>query len=180
MEIRTKTEFYRLWEAGCLGNKLRTWRTIEEALDTEVPVMGLREIGKAGGGAFFVGQRSEVVNMVKDWTAWGRQFMICEAAPDEKGTIQGEVCRAPFGLQGLLGYSNGLRMREALARGVLLPRTGAAVLALLDKYMDPSSQDDLRAMLDLFPEASVEFTCYSCLLGDIPGRNTIFWEVRNY
>lgn len=46
--------------------------------------------------------------------------------------------------------------------------------------MDPSSQQDLDDLLDLYPDATIEFTCYDIDLGVIPNRNTIFWEVRNY
>jgi len=50
----------------------------------------------------------------------------------------------------------------------------------LDRFMDPSSRDDLEQLFDLYPDATVEFTCYQMDLGTIPRRNTIFWEVRNY
>lgn len=181
MEIRSKSEFFRLWNAGALGYKLRTWDTyLDLAASNNIPpVVGLRQIGAAGGGAFWVGPTTEVPAQCIEWQALGRRFMICEAAPDEKGTIQGEVCRGLRGLEGYLGLSTGLRMREAIARGLLRPRSYAEVLVLLDSYMSAPSRDDLDALLDLYPDATVEFTCY----GDHDfdrGRNTIFWEVRNY
>jgi hypothetical protein len=53
-------------------------------------------------------------------------------------------------------------------------------LALLDRFMDPNSRADLDALLDLYPDAAVEFSCFSVNVGIFPARNTIFWETRNY
>lgn len=181
MEIRSKAEFFRLWNSGALGYKLRTWDTYLDlaASDSIPPVVGIRQIGAAGGGAFWVGPTTEVAAQCAEWHAAGRKFMICEAAPDENGTIQGEVCRGLRGLEGYLGLSGGLRMRDAMARGLLRHRSYVETLALLDSYMSPSSRDDLDALLDLYPDATVEFTCFGSHNFD-RGRNTIFWEVRNY
>lgn len=181
MEIKTKSQFFDLWNAGVLGYKLRTWNSIEEfQADAKQPaVVGFRQIGAAGGGAFAVGPASQAAATAAEWKGLGRRYMICEAAPDEKGTIQGEVCRTERGLQGYLGLSTGLRMRDAMARGLLTPRGYAETMALCRHYMSPSSFDDLEALLDLYPDATVEFTCYGDHNFD-RGRNTIFWEVRNY
>ena len=102
-----------------------------------------------------------------------------DGAPDDKRTLCGEVARTYRGLEGTLGVVQ-MPMREAMKKGLLLPRSGATVLALLDKYMDPSSRDDLDALLDLYPDATVELSCFTVDVGVIPGRNTIFWEVRDY
>lgn len=180
-EIRSKAEFFRLWSTGMLGYKLRTWNSLAEfqAERNRPPVVGLRQVGAAGGGAFWVGPASQAFTTAEDWSSIGRRYVICEAAPDEKGTLQGEVCRTFRGLEGLLGYSRGLRMREALARGLLVPRSPVEIQVLLHSYMSAPSRDDLDALLDLYPDATVEFTCYGDHNFD-RGRNTIFWEVRNY
>ena len=180
-QITSKAEFYRLWNAGALGYKLRTWDSIEAFRDEpdQPPIVGLRQIGAAGGGAFWVGSTSEVWGQISDWQAANRKYTICEAAPDELGTLQGEVCRpAHVGWAGTMGLSRGLRMREAIAKGLLTPRSPAATRFLLKEYLSPASLDDLDAIFDLYPNATVEFTCYELNLDR--GRNTIFWEVRNY
>jgi hypothetical protein len=179
MHITSKAEFFRLWNAGVLGFKLRTWDDPKEAVASGAPIIGLRQIGKAGGGRLDIVPREELIAMAAEWTAAGLKFMCCEAAPDEHGTIQGEVCRTYRGLEGLLGFSNGLRMRDAIARGLLVPRSPAATFVLLRDYMSAASRDDLDGLLELYPDATVEFTCY----GEHDfgrGRNAIFWEVRDY
>ena len=181
MEIRTKAEFFRLWEAGCLGNRLQVWRDAGDAYDSGVETMGLRQVGVAGGGRFEMTTHAQVLEVAQRWRREGRQFMICEAAPDEAGTIQGEVARAVGGWVGLLGpVLEGRRMRDSIRDGHLRPCRGAQVVDLLTRFMDSSSRDDLDALFELYPDATVEFTCYSKLVGALPGRNTIFWEVRNY
>lgn len=180
MEIRTKADFFRLWTDGVLGFKLRTWEDPRDAVAAGVPLCGFRQLGVAGGGAFEMAERSDIMNVAEKWTAAGRKFMVCEAAPDQLATIQGEVCRGIRGWEGLLGrVINGKRMRDSIKDGDLTPRHGVVVLAMLDQFMAPSSRDDLDALLDLYPDATVEFTCYGDHNFD-RGRNTIFWEVRNY
>ncbi len=50
----------------------------------------------------------------------------------------------------------------------------------LQAHMSPSSFADLEALFDRYPTSVVEFGIYSCNIGNIPGRNTIIWEVRDY
>ena len=52
MQIRSKAEFFRLWEAGVLGNRTNLWRDPQDAYDSGAPEIGFREIGRAGGGAW--------------------------------------------------------------------------------------------------------------------------------
>jgi hypothetical protein len=180
VEIKTKTEFFKLWQAGLLGNRLRIWDEPEQ-VPGGVPIVGLRQIGVAGGGKFAAGPLDEMRAEAAAWRAAGRRYMVCEAAPDDRATIQGEVQREVGGLRGFLAWpvKDGKRMRDSM-RDDAVDVTGLRVKLLLDHYMDPSSRADLDALLEHYPDSVVEFTCYSCLVGFIPGRNTIFWEVRNY
>lgn len=179
-QIRSKADFYRLWEAGVLGNKLRTWRDVDQAFSSGVTPIGFREVGKAGGGKLDIVDRSLLAETAARWRAESRTFVLCEAAPDQLATIQGEVCRTVGGWHGLLGrVFNGRRMRDSMAAGDLRPCQGVQVVDLLDRFMDPASRDDLNGLLEIYPDATVEFTCYSVDVGFL-NRNTIFWEVRNY
>ncbi len=57
---------------------------------------------------------------------------------------------------------------------------GVQVLDLLKPRMTESSYSDIEALFDLYPESGIEFSTYSIGVGNIPGRNTVIWEVRNY
>jgi hypothetical protein len=181
MEIRTKTEFFRLWNAGALGFKLRTWDNVEDAIASGVALVGFRQIGTAGGGRFEMATPSTMRDVAARWRADGITFMVCEAAPDEKGTIQGEVCRGLRGWEGYLGpVIDGRRMRDSLRDGHIKPRSASETLVMVNTFMSAPSRDDLDALLELYPDATIEFTCYGDHDFDGHGRNTIFWEVRNY
>ena len=179
--IRNKAEFYRLWEAGVLGNRTNIWhdpaRAHRECKNLEI---GFRQIGKAGGGKWEKVPRDEVFNCAARWSAEGRKFIMDDGAPDWCRTLQGEVCRTYRGLEGYLDTVGKLPMRPAMAAGHMRMCSGATIRALLDRFMDPSSQEDLAALLDLFPDATVEFSCFGIDVGVFLGRNTIFWETRDY
>ena len=179
MEIRTKRQFYELWSAGVLGNKLRTWELLTQAMKANLDRYALREQGKAGGGLHIFYSRDELPNSYCAWIREGRKFFIAETAEDEFQILQGEVCRTFRGWEGTLGQTK-LPMREAMAQGLLIPRSGAETRWLLRNHLDPSSLDDLDDLLDLYPDAVIEFTAFSKDIGMIPNRNTVMWEVRNY
>lgn len=178
--LDTKAKFFTAWSAGLLGYKLRTWDTLAEfqAEPNKPPICGFRQLGTSGGGAFEMAHGTQAVEeTAAKWTALGRRYMICEAAPDEKATIQGEVVRTERGLEGYLGSSK-LRMRDAIAQGILQPRGWLETRMLIAQHMWPGSQEDLWCLLDSYPDHVIEFTCYDHRFE--PGRNTIFWEVRKY
>jgi hypothetical protein len=183
MEIRSKRKFFELWEAGVLGNRLKTWRDLEHALTQVRPgdTVGFRQLGVAGGGAFETCREVAIPEVARRWRELGREFVICESAPDHHATLQGELMRDVGGLAGFVAcpVKDGKRMRQSLAEDGYAVR-GFQANDLLNRYMDPSSRADLEALFDLFPDHVVEFTCYRVTLGCIPGRNTIIWECRGY
>ena len=192
MIIRNKAEFFRLWEAGVLGNRTQLWRdpmkawmwgwetSVSRKLGPDLPEIGFRQIGTAGGGKWEKVPYHKVLTTADQWEKEGRKFIMDDGAPDWCRTLQGEICRTYRGLEGYLDTVGKLPMRPAMAAGHMRHCTGSMVLALLDRFMDPSSRDDLDALLDLYPDATVEFSCFGIDVGIFPGRNTIFWETRNY
>lgn len=194
MEIRSKAEFFALWEAGLLGNRTQLWRDPLEAalwgaqrslntngglLKPEIGFRELRKPGTSGAGKWQKVPWSKVRETAAVWRSEGRDFICDDGAPDDKRTLCGEICRTYRGLEGSLGVVQ-CPMREAMAKGLLLPRSPATVMALIYRYMDPSSQDDLWQLLELYPNAAIELSCFTVNVGVFPRRNTIFWEVRDY
>ena len=177
MQVTSKVQFFHMWEQGLLGNRTRLWRDPQEAFDSGTPNIGFREL-RAGGGRWEKTERSRFWETVARWR--GLNFIMDDGAPDYCRTLQGEVCRTFRGLEGYLDTIGGLPMRLAMAAGHMRHCSYATVNALLEKFMDPSSRDDLDALLELFPDATVEFSCFSINVGVFPGRNTLFWEVRDY
>lgn len=184
MKILTKTEFFDLWEKGVLGNRTRLWRDSRAAQHDaylyNIERIGFRELGKGGNGAWTTSPRNMMLFVADEWTALGRKYIMDDGCPDGKRVLQGEICRTWRGLEGYLDVTAGLPMRKAMAAGHMRHCSYATVNALLDKFMDASSRDDLEMLLDLYPEATIEFSTFSVDVGIFPNRNTIFWETRNY
>ena len=184
MEVRNKAKFFELWEAGVLGNRTRLWRDVEQcvhdARQLGIKEIGFRQVGKTGGGAWQKAPLDEVYKIATEWTNLGRKFIMDDGAPDQYRTIQGELCRTFKGLEGYIEIGGRMPMRQAMNAGLMKQYSYAATNNLLNKYMDPSSRDDVDSILELFPDAAIEFTCFSVNVGIFPGRNTLFWETRNY
>ena len=180
MKIQSKHEFFTMWKQGLLGNRTNLWTDPFEAFESGAKEIGFREIGKAGGGAWEKVPYQDVWFTADLWRLAGRKFLMDDGAPDWCRTLQGEICRTYRGMEGYLDTIGELPMRPAMKAGHMRHCTYATCKALLEKFMDPSSRDDLDALLELYPDATVEFSCFDIDTGVFPGRNTIFWETRNY
>jgi len=183
VEIRTKAEFYRLWAAGCLGNRTQLFTDPHDAIaHTPDGKVGFREIGRAGGGKWERAEtHADVLPIWERWMAAGRPFIMDDGVPNHRSTMQGELNRGIEGLYGFIAVGYGLPpMRVSMAQGLHQHYYRVQVRALMQRFMDPASQDDVDALLELYPQATIEFTCFDVCVGNIPGRNTMFWEVRNY
>jgi len=184
--VQTKEQMYALLRAGCFGNCLRVWDSLEQVLASGYSgLVGLRCL--APGGPFekriplsLVPEHFERL-AVRGWRP--QSFVLTEWAPDQQLTLQGEVCRSLTHYE-LRWSSEKTDMRTALRRARIA--FGLDALHLLRSHMDAASYDDLQELLDLYrtpdhtPDHVVEFSCFSTCVGLIPGRNTVIWEVRAY
>lgn len=174
-EIRTKAEFYRRWHAGLLGNRPRTWSSPAKlAASGWAGRVGIRSAQKGGPCLCHL----SVYQALMFAETWPCTPTFSEAMPDDLLLLQGEVARLPGGLHLTYSTVRGLTMRKALRR----PQRAAGLEAklLLDRCLWPSSRDDLAALLDLYPDAVIEFGVHDCAVGVLPNRNAVVWEVRNY
>lgn len=192
MKITSKKEFFRLWEAGVLGNRTQLWRpgqwreAFHGSLDPEG--VGFRQLNTAGGGRWERVKHPLIEETHARWMSYNIDFRMDDGVPNHMTTMQGEICRGLRGLEGFVAIAGvtspeprGLPpMRLSIKAGMHRNVSGSTLLALVQRYMDPSSQDDLWMLLDLYPDATVEFASFACDVGVFPNRNTIFWEVRDY
>lgn len=184
MEIRSKRKFYELWEAGVLGNRTQIFRTLEEVYASGVTrKIGFRQLSQGGGAWELAETIDQVPEIYARWKAAGRNFIIDDGVPNDKTTMQGEICRTETGLYGFIAVATdgkGLPpMRRSIAAGMHREYHRVAVRALMERYMDPASRDDVDALLDLYPDHVIEFACFSVKVG-VLRRQTIVWEVRLY
>lgn len=182
--IDSKEECYLLYEAGIFGNKAQTWNSYEELLKSnwkgEVCIRG-RKTKIARGKVVYKADLSEVPRIIEQFKNYGipeSHIGFNQSMPDEHLIIQGEIMRTWLGLA--LWYTTKKEpMNNALKKESLYAE-GLKAKLLLENTMCPSSYSDLEALFDLFPDSAVEFSTYDISVGNIPNRNTVIWEVRNY
>jgi hypothetical protein len=174
---RNKIDFYNRYMLGEFGNRPQAWGTWGElGVSNYSGRVTIRDMTPGGPCHYGVSVEALRWGTVPD----GVELNKCkfnEAMPDEHLTIQGNVWHDGH-LQ--LEYScvAGIGHRQAVR--FPLCAQGLKAVSLLKQFMDPSSYDDLQEMLDTYEGAIVEFSTYGKSVGVIPGRNTVFWEVRNY
>lgn len=172
---------------GRFGNKLRTWRTYSEILEDVAAdrfdgLVTMRTTLGGGGPTEYnlpiqfipAFQRlwKETKNISPDLIRFN------ENAPDDRLLIQGYVKRTEAGLEfwhSFLKTKMNTALKKAGKRAYCLEAH-----MLLKEFLNGPSYDDLEELLDAFPDRVVELSCYEMDVGNIPNRNTVFWEARDY
>ena len=109
-----------------------------------------------------------------------KDFYFNESAPDIDLTIQGEYVFDRIEESVLFYSTDQGKMRDCLARSGKTLMGYGPIRKILRTYMNDESFSEWVRLKHEYPAAVIEFSCYSRELGSLPGRNTIFWEVRNY
>ena len=185
-EIKTKEEFYKAYEKGLFGNKVRTWGSYEELKNSGwkggVCIRGQgipRHLARYNIPINKVQKAiKEIDNHYKKRGTKRPKIKFNQAMPDEKLLIQGEVMRGTQGLY-LLYTTIKKPTNLAFAEEEIIEERIKAKMTL-QRNLCPSSFSDLETLLDIYSESVIEFSTYSVNVGNIPNRNTVFWEVRNY
>jgi hypothetical protein len=181
MKIKDKQEAYAAYEKLLFGNKLKTWNSIEEMVDSgwdknvavryQVPQSRYTNYGLS------VAEAIAHVRVCMDDGANENLFRFNEAAPDDKILFQGELTRNHQGL--ILSWSPAFTMHRFAMKDPWLA-IGISAMIALRKHCTPSSYDDLMDLLYLYEDSIIEFSVYERELGWTRGRNTVIWEVRDY
>lgn len=177
MKINSKKLFYENYQLGKFGNKLRTWSSLEDLKKdnfTNKLVIRTSEVG--GGKCVYDVDLKDIDSVIKDWPN-KHLIKYNESAPDHLLLWQGELQISIDHIN--LFYSDlKMKMRKALERGKHLE--GLNAINMMKSTMTPNSYEDLLILLDRYDESVIELGVYSINLGNLPHRNTIIWEVRNY
>ncbi|MEA3329553.1 MAG: hypothetical protein U9Q06_02305 [Nanoarchaeota archaeon] len=183
--INTKERFYTLQEHGVFWNRAKVWNSYQELTESNwsgrVCMRSIR--GSRNKPAYNI----LVENIPKKVREWKKRFGITEeeirfneSMPDDKLILQGELCENPANGRFWLRYSTVKKpMLTALMKNSK-NLEGLAVSETLRKHMWSSDFEEIKMLAEMFPHNVIEFSSYSCEVGQIPGRNTVIWEVRNY
>lgn len=178
--ILTKKEFYDLYNAGVLGNKPLTWDSYEQILKSgwqgKVCIRN-RKGGKAMYNVPLEKLSQEIERYLKMGYSVG-DLTFNQAMPDEHLLIQGELMLRPWGYY--LLYSTLKKPMNIALKEEPKHANSLEALSLLKTNLWPHSYTDLMDLLDIYSESIIELGAYDIAVGDLPNRNTIIWEVRNY
>ncbi len=182
--FRCKADFYEAWQKGLLGNKPRTWDSVEEAVASgSAGEVALRYRGTGGGGPLVTGLHTydlkaavERLGVNGGWREG--DFNVSEVVNGVWSVINGEVTRNENGLTLRFSTVADL-MRPSLAKGGHNVR-GLIAKVVLETLLWPTDYDTIMDLIDEYPDHVVEFSGYDRCVGVIPGRRMIVWEVRQY
>lgn len=183
MNIYSKVEAVELYHKGLFGNHLRLWDNYTDLMASSyngtVSIRCREASSLQYQYSIPVGRVHEVCSIailqnpkIQMW-----HFYFNESAPDERLIIQGELMRNEKGLYFFASTAKD-KMRNALKKAK--EYFGLQVLIMLKSLMTPSSYSDLEVLMEIYPNSIIELSIYDHNLGNIPGRNTLIWEVRNY
>lgn len=195
--ISSKSEFYRESLALRMGNRLNQWTFDEfyERYTTGGPaslpkLIGIRTMGYVGMKVTGLYTPVQAMLLMTRHHPESRKWLFDEGAPNEFGTMIGEVMADERGLY--LRYVRGCEeakthMRRLFEADLLTTpenriwkhARGLKASMLLRSHMDASSWEFLNDTLREYDGAMVEFLCLSRNAG-ILNWNTIFWEVRTH
>jgi hypothetical protein len=187
-EILNKRQSTDGYKNGRFGNHLRQWDN-PDAAQAECGLysgtqFGLRWRGKGSGGVM---QPCNGILDLKNWWAHyvlvpgkdPKDFYVSERCPDAKLTFQGEIVEFPHTGYAIHYSTEKTIQRFALAMPTAKYHSGPFARLMCKSFMDEASYENLIELMDRYPLHVVEFSCFSCRLGNLR-RNTIFWEVRKF
>jgi hypothetical protein len=181
VKINNKREAYEAYDKLLFGNRLKTWNSIEEMVDSGwdklVAVRYMVPGSRYANYGLSVAEAIAHVRICMEDGANENLFRFNEAAPDDKIKFQGEIQRNHEGL--ILSWSPRFTMHRYAMRDPYLVK-GLRALSGLKSECSPASYDDLMELLYLYEDAVIEFSVYTKDIGWARGRNTVIWEVRDY
>ncbi|MFA6064595.1 MAG: hypothetical protein WCW44_01175 [archaeon] len=182
-KINSKREFYILYNNNLLGNKPLCWDTHKDLLASNWrnPVCIRSTKGTARSNTRFNVPFNELEKELEDLKQTGvkdSEMSFNQSMPDEHLLIQGEVKRTEQGVY--LLYSTIKKPMNLAFKEEVKHAFGLKATMIMQTFLFPQSYDDVMDFLSSFPESIIEFGAYAVSVGNLKGRNTIIWEVRNY
>jgi len=187
-KIISKSQNYALYLEGLLGNIALTWNTAEEILKSNWKgKICIRGMGIKRKQPRYKVPLEKLNQTIKEMITEGipkDTLKFNQSMPDNNLTIQGEIIRTHKGLS--ITYTHIKKpMNIALKEQELLAE-GLKANLILKNFLWPASYNEIMNLLDFFskeiyqPSCVIEFSTYDTNIGNLPGRNTVIWEVRDY
>lgn len=177
--IATKRQMYRAMTEGRFGNCMPVYTTLVAAMASPHDWIGVRSLNVGDPVRLYHVWRPTLQVALAAKNAHRRTDLIFSQAdnPDCERKIQGELTRNHLGLH--FKYTH---RQEAMRIALELDShwaSGFVAKRLLERYVDPAGIDNLKELLDKWPDHVIEFTEYAVPVGTHPAT-TLIWEVRRY
>jgi len=188
-KIRSKEAFFILYNHGLLGNRPKIFKNLTAAMSSDWDGTFTIRVAIPGWKGMYEVKKEDLARSVELLCAQGvseDKISFNQSMPDGELLLQGEIIDITDdesrGLKsGIhLTYTHVKKpMKEALKEKTLHAH-GPDVIRLLRRFLNEKSQRELQDLVNSFPNHAIEFSTYGVEVGDKPGRNTVFWEVRMY
>lgn len=183
--IGTKAEMYDMLYGGEFGNTVpmwfSAWRWLESQSENNYPYWGIRTL-TPGGPCLLNCPAYETYGVARKYELNGHSVNISPMIDRiTTVTMWANLWDSPSGL--VLECIENPPKRGSWRE--LMPiqaktYTGTAAKMRLERHLNPNSLDDLRILIDQYPNAVYEFSAMASCFGTVPGRNAVIWEVRHY
>jgi hypothetical protein len=187
--ITHKKDFLNLWSKGTLGNRLRTFPNLDELRVSGYrgPVSIRSRRPDSRYTLYHIPQErleDQIHFLILTEKMTAEEMYFGESAPDEHLVLQGEYFDGEANGQIFDRYLMVDRQKTQMKKVLWNQRSetysGLSSILLLQSVMDPDSCEDFRTLLRTYPNHVIEFSVYSVILGHLPHRNTLIWELRSY
>lgn len=178
-----KQDYLLFYDLGLLGNKALAWNSLDEIILSgyKDPIcIRPRKKSTIKVTKYDIpleNAEKEINNMI-NLGIKPEDIAFNQSMPNKHLLIQGELMITEKGLT--LFYTLAKKPMNLGFQEHSAHADGLRAKMILEKYFYPSTLADIQALFENFPDSVIEFSCYNVPVGNIPGRNTVIWEVRNY
>jgi len=182
MKINGKKEFYKLHKQGKFGNRALRWETLQELkISNYSNKVCIRGLGIPRNAVKYNIPQDQLAKEINNYANQGiplEKLKFNESMPDKNLLLQGEIKLSKNHID--LTYTTVKKPMNLGFEEEQIHTNGLTAINILKANLCPSSYADLQILLSEYPDSVIEFSTYSCPVGNIRGRNTVIWEVRNY
>ncbi len=193
-KIKSKSEFYKLYNNYLLGNRPLAWDNLKDAIKSNhkgtATIRDARGTKRGDINALLpmflvpIDKLKETVKQLEEKGISQNSMKFNQSMPDEHLTIQGELLKNHEGIN--LLYTHIPKPMNIALKEQTFHAHGLKAELILKHFLWPSSYEEIISLLDFFSHEDsssssvIEFSSYSIPVGHLPGRNTVIWEVRDF
>lgn len=187
--ITSKAQMVTLLLNNQLGNTAPAWLSVEGWLDFLIRqphynIWGVRSL--TPGGPCVLNCQTAAVTAAMDVIRNGGHkpyiSLMIDGLVDVTAWLEVYESKNGLVVEGIEhpDTAGGMNWRNSMNTSIRKTWAGTAAKMVLARHLNANSLDDLRLLLDTYPEHVIELSALDRCFGTVPHRNAICWEVRLY